>query len=87
MSAQNMSAPISSQGFDASNPSQDVTQLRGLLARVILAVVGGALATSAFGIWLVPSAHGESGLMLMKLGVSLFMLLVGLCLLVISKES
>ncbi|MBB3985599.1 hypothetical protein GGQ68_001932 [Sagittula marina] len=42
---------------------------------------------SAFGIWIVGNAEGSSDMMLMKLGVSLFMLIIGMCLIVVAKET
>ena len=51
----------------------------GALMRVVGALCGLALVVSAFGIWLVPADLHYPELLLIKLGVSLFMLIVGLC--------
>ena len=53
-----------------------------VIIRLGLAIVGAALVFSAFGLWLVPGAAAMPGLSLMKLGISLFMLIFGMCCLV-----
>lgn len=57
----------------------------GLLARVLLGVLGCSLTISAFGLWMVPGPAEAPAMALMKLGVSLFMLIAGMCCLVISR--
>lgn len=47
--------------------------------RIVLTFVGVVFLLSAFGLWLVPGATGPAALSLMRLGVSLFMLLSGMC--------
>lgn len=72
-------------GLDHAHGSRELDAQRVIL-RVILGVIGGGLSVSAFGLWLVPNAYHDPGLMLMKMGVSLFMLLAGLCLLVVARH-
>ncbi|GAA4224660.1 hypothetical protein J4E08_01145 [Sagittula sp. NFXS13] len=66
---------------------RDVTPFGKLVLRYVLMAVGFALTMSAFGIWIVGNAEGSSDMMLMKLGVSLFMLIIGMCLIVVAKET
>ncbi|KUF11819.1 hypothetical protein [Pseudoponticoccus marisrubri] len=54
--------------------------------RLGLAVLGGGLMLSALGIWLVGDAQGGPGLALVKLGVSLFMMMAGLCCVSLSRR-
>ncbi|MDJ0821509.1 MAG: hypothetical protein QNJ09_06815 [Paracoccaceae bacterium] len=56
-----------------------------LVMRLALMLLGAALCASAFGLWLVPAASAVPELSLMKLGLSLFMLISGLCCLVLAK--
>ncbi|MCR8550185.1 hypothetical protein M4578_20385 [Salipiger sp. P9] len=53
--------------------------LLALTLRLGLLVVGAAMALSAFGLWLVPGASHLPELTLIKLGLSLFLLIGGLC--------
>ena len=64
----------------------DLWPVRHLVLRLVLLCAGAGLAMSAFGIWLVGGGIGSPGLMLMKLGVSLFMLIVGMSMIVMSKS-
>lgn len=57
------------------------------MVRALLAVSGGALVIAAFGLWLMPGASVQPALMMMKLGVSLFMLISGMCLVVVGREA
>ncbi|QRF66234.1 hypothetical protein [Ponticoccus alexandrii] len=53
--------------------------------RVLLAVLGGALTLAAFGLWLVPVSGGMPMLFLPKLGISLVMLIAGMCFVVVGR--
>lgn len=66
--------------------TRQVVPLRGLVLRFVLMCAGFGLTMSAFGIWLVASSHGAADMMLMKLGVSLFMLICGMCMIVVAKD-
>ena len=57
-----------------------------ILSKLLLAVIGSALAFSAFGLWLVPNATELPGMALIKLGLSLFMLISGMCCLVLARS-
>lgn len=59
----------------------------GLLARLVLAVLGTALSISAFALWLTPGASAEPELSLMKLGVSVFMLICGMSCLIAARPT
>ena len=61
--------------------------VRVLAMQFVLMIVGFGLTLSAFGIWLVRGTEGAPELSLIKLGVSLFMLIAGMCLVVIAKSS
>lgn len=63
------------------------SSIRAMVIRFVLMCVGFALTMSAFGIWLVGQAGDAPSVLLMKLGVSLFMLIAGMCLVVIAKDS
>lgn len=56
------------------------------LLRFFLLAAGFGLTMSAFGIWVVGTTEGAPALSLMKLGVSLFMLLFGMSLIVVAKS-
>jgi len=60
--------PISFQD-PAEMPDRDTTPFAAVLALRVL--VGTALVTAAFGLWVAPAGVGDSGMMLMKLLVSL----------------
>ncbi|APZ54528.1 hypothetical protein [Salipiger abyssi] len=51
----------------------------GLFLRAVLLVVGSGLTMAAFGLWLMPGASQLPELALIKLGLSLFFLIGGLC--------
>ncbi|CUH80104.1 hypothetical protein [Tropicibacter naphthalenivorans] len=63
-----------------------ITPMFGLLMRGVLTVAGAALVMAAFGLWLVPGEPDAPALSLIRLGVSLFMLISGMCSLVISRS-
>ncbi len=48
-------------------------------SRFILSLLGSALMFSSFALWLVPGSSGLPELSLIKLGLSVFMLIGGLC--------
>lgn len=58
-----------------------------LILRLALSIIGCALGLSAFGLWLMPGTGGLPELSLMKLGLSLFMLLLGVCFLVMAEKN
>ncbi|MBV2361367.1 hypothetical protein KUH32_16500 [Thalassococcus sp. CAU 1522] len=57
-----------------------------VVTRLIVSIVGVALTASAFGIWLVPGDIRYPEMSLLKLGLSLFMLLSGLCCLTVLRR-
>ena len=65
---------------------RQVAPMRTLVIRFVLMCVGFGLTMSAFGIWMVSSSHGAADMMLMKLGVSLFMLISGMCMITVAKN-
>jgi hypothetical protein len=67
--------------------AEGVTLAQTLLVKTVLLVLGSGLIMSAFGIWLVRGTADAPGLSLIKLGVSLFMLILGMCFVVIAKSS
>ncbi len=48
------------------------------ISRFVLAMLGAALMSSSFALWLVPGTSGIPELSLIKLGLSVFMLIGGL---------
>lgn len=60
-------------------------EFTGFVLRLLLGLMGASLTLASFGLWLVPGDGDAPSLSLMKLGVSLFMLISGLCCLVISR--
>jgi hypothetical protein len=58
-----------------------------LLVRLVLLVAGCALVLSALGIWLVSATVPTPGLLLMKLGVSLFLVMCGLVLVTLARST
>ncbi|MBS0124204.1 hypothetical protein [Thetidibacter halocola] len=72
------------QGVDRTGTAAGA--VRWTFLRFGLAVVGVVLAMSAFGLWMVPGDTGQSPLSLDRLGLSLFMLLCGLCCLVVAQQ-
>ena len=69
--------------FAAKRPVE--LRLVHVVMRLALMLLGASLCASAFGLWLVPAASAVPELSLMKLGLSLFMLISGLCCLVLAK--
>lgn len=61
-------------------------RVAGFALRVCLTVMGGGLTLAAFGIWLVPGSGDLPMLSLMKFGVSLFMLIAGMCCVVMGRD-
>lgn len=57
-----------------------------LVAQLVLIISGAALVVSAFGVWLLPTAHGLPEVSLLKIAVSAFTMLGGLCCIVCAKE-
>lgn len=51
----------------------------GVVLRAVLLIVGSGLTLSAFGLWLMPGASHLPQVALIKLGLSLFFLIGGLC--------
>lgn len=77
-----MSAAVQKTRQDRQEYAGEIT---GFVLRLLLGVLGASLTLASFGLWLVPD-HGQApSLSLMKLGASLFMLISGLCCLVISR--
>ncbi|WP_425071086.1 hypothetical protein [Sagittula sp. S175] len=72
--------------IEDSLASRPVVPMQTLVVRFFLMCVGFGLTMSAFGIWMVGSSHGASDMMLMKLGVSLFMLITGMCMITVAKN-
>ncbi|ETA52012.1 hypothetical protein P279_10950 [Rhodobacteraceae bacterium PD-2] len=66
-------------------PRADSPRAPNFLVRVLLAVLGGALTLAAFGLWLVPVSGGMPMLFLPKLGISLVMLIAGMCFVVVGR--
>lgn len=68
-------------------PQPDPRELGpGLLRRLLLGIAGWGLLFSAFGLWAVPGSDNVPELSLMKLGLSVFMLLTGLCCIVSTRR-
>lgn len=67
--------------------ARDMTPAGNLIWRLALICVGTALAVAAFGLWVVGGAAGGGVVLLMKLGVSLFMLLLGLGMIVCGRDA
>jgi hypothetical protein len=82
----NAAAAHLQSGHRSGHPSGDAGRLGGFVLRFALMLVGASMVLAAFGLWLVPTTQADPGMMLMKLGVSLFLLLAGLCLLVIGRD-
>ncbi|SMX28643.1 hypothetical protein TRP8649_02768 [Pelagimonas phthalicica] len=53
--------------------------------RLFLSFIGAALIMAGFGVWLASSVAHDPQMLLIKLGISLFMLISGLCCLLVSK--
>ncbi len=49
------------------------------ISRFVLALLGWGLMTASFAMWLGPTISGAPEVALMKLGLSVFMLIGGLC--------
>ncbi|EBA09790.1 hypothetical protein [Sagittula stellata] len=73
------------EGHEAAD-AVELGQVRHLLVRIILLCAGMGLMVSAFGIWLVGGGHGPTDLRLIKMGVSLFMLIMGMSMIVLAKS-
>ncbi len=69
--------------FAAKHPTE--LNVAHIVMRLAMCLVGASMCASAFGLWLVPVASAMPELSLMKLGLSLFMLISGLCCLVLAK--
>ncbi|MGH1413227.1 MAG: hypothetical protein ACRBB0_07020 [Pelagimonas sp.] len=56
------------------------------IQKLVLSFVGCSMGMAGFGIWLVSSVAGDPGMLLIKLGLSIFMLIVGLCCMLIARS-
>ncbi|WP_299928213.1 hypothetical protein [uncultured Pelagimonas sp.] len=56
------------------------------LQKLILSFIGCTMGLAGFGIWLVSSVSGDPVMLLIKLGLSLFMLIVGLCCMLVARS-
>ncbi len=56
------------------------------LQKLILSFIGCTMGMAGFGIWLVSSVSGDPVMLLIKLGLSLFMLIVGLCCMLVARS-
>ena len=70
---------------DMPRQTSSERSLAGMALRGVLGLAGAALCVSAFGLWLVPGAAGMPELSLIKLGLSVYMLIGGLCCLVTAR--
>ena len=57
----------------------------GAMARIAFGIVGWSLLFSAFGLWAMPGSDNVPELSLIKLGLSVFMLIGGLCCIVSTR--
>lgn len=64
----------------------DLNDTTGLMMRLVLTMLGSAMIIAAFALWVVPEATAKPELLLIKLGLSLFVLIAGLCCLVGSRN-
>ncbi|MFW2587594.1 hypothetical protein [Sagittula sp. SSi028] len=79
---------MTSDSIHTAHPlARDMTPAGNLIWRLVLVCVGTALAVSAFGLWIVGGAVGGGVVLLMKLGASLFMLLLGLGMIVCGRDA
>ncbi|KMK67014.1 hypothetical protein [Puniceibacterium sp. IMCC21224] len=70
----------------SADPAEQTHQAApGTVGRFFYAVAGSALLFSALGLWMVPSGAALPELTLMKLGLSVLMLVGGLCCLVSTR--
>ncbi|MFZ7093365.1 hypothetical protein [Primorskyibacter sp. 2E233] len=58
----------------------------GVLMALVFGFIGSTLCISAFGLWLVPGTAEMPGISLMKVGLSVFMLIGGMCFLVMARQ-
>ncbi len=75
------SIDFSRAGIPATSPKSGA----GVIVRIVCLLMGFALVSAAFGLWLVPGVGNSADFALIKMGVSLFMLICGMCCLVFGK--
>ncbi len=75
-----------SAGDVAQGSAGTANSVPNMIARLMLAVIGSAFVCSAFGLWLIPGDGVFPEMSLIKMGLSLFMLIGGMCCLVCAKS-
>ena len=80
-------SPVSRIDLSApARPKRETDSIASGIRRIALAVLGVALIVSSFGVWIMQSAYTPPELSLMKLGLSLLMLIAGLCFYVSARQ-
>jgi len=74
-------------GFRAEAPSQVNIRPGGSVSSMMLRLLGGCMVLASTGLWLVPEAGADPQLALFRIGISVILLFVGLCLLLLRETS
>ncbi|TNJ46708.1 hypothetical protein [Phaeobacter sp. B1627] len=72
-------------GFPAGAPVQVSVRPGESFSSMLLRLLGGCMVLSSTGIWLVPNAGEDPSLALIRIGISVVLLFLGLCLM-LSRE-
>jgi len=68
-------------GFRSEAPSQVTLRPGGSVSAMLLRLLGGCMVMASTGLWLMPDSGADPQMALIRIGVSVFLLFVGLCLL------
>lgn len=74
-------------GFRAEAPSQVSIRPGGSVSNLLLRLLGGCMVIAATGIWLVPGAGSDPQMALIRVGISVVLLFLGLCLALTRERS
>ncbi|ABF63779.1 hypothetical protein [Ruegeria sp. TM1040] len=68
-------------GFRTDAPSQVTLRPGGSVSALLLRLLGGGMVLASTGLWLMPESGADPQMALIRIGVSVFLLFAGLCLL------
>ncbi len=74
-------------GFCAEAPTQVSIRPGGSVSNLLLRLLGGCMVIASTGIWLVPGAGEDPQMALIRVGISVVLLFLGLCLVLTRERS
>jgi len=74
-------------GVQATAPTQVNIRPGGSVSAMVLRLLGGCMVFASTGLWLVPEAGADPQMALIRVGISVFLLFFGLCLLLLREQT